>query len=472
MEIFMDNKCLLTIIGEIDDEIIGEALDDKIVPNRKALFIKIGALAACVCLLLTAFFPSLYINIINAPPKASFVDFEKAHNGVGEKSIDSGTTYDSSSAVIIGPRFTLQTKHTLVVEVKVTEILADTYSYKSSEYMVAKLKVIDQVLGSGLPEEIYFAFNASFREDIFDGIDSFIMSLRQIGMNDFIMFNSSNQPEYFPHMFTSAGSFAYGCELAFIDGRHTLSYIEKANSRRKRKFSIDYLYKDNYPVSEGTALQEAKDNIHAALKDKYKITASNYSYITESIFNATEESRALLQYVSEGKTNCFIQDISSLGTQIKISLTRYINGVETDEIHIITNDNGKIEVKSGKTNYTQEDLASCPDIGTIVQNLNLSRLVPPNIPLVERLKYDFSSCTANAWYKKVDSEVYGIIQITWCYYYTTEQNSRYQIFDGCYYLYDSKGNSKIISRDDLKQLLGTDRGMFGLKYNTSYMIFG
>ena len=166
----MDNKRLLNIIGELDDEIIGEALDDRKISKRKALFIKIGALAACICLLVTTVIPAIFTRIVNDPPKASFVDFEKGITGVEETSIDSGITLSGSyDDLTIAPGFYLRNTLALVVEVQVIEILPDKYSYQYYEYMVAKLKVLDKVLGSGVPEEIYFAFGASYGEDIFDG---------------------------------------------------------------------------------------------------------------------------------------------------------------------------------------------------------------------------------------------------------------------------------------------------------------
>jgi len=89
----MDNKRLLTIIGEIDDEIIGEALDDRKISKRKALFIKIGALAACICLLVTAVF-LIYMPSGTKIEKYKTLIYDTSNDGIGISSeFPSGNSY-------------------------------------------------------------------------------------------------------------------------------------------------------------------------------------------------------------------------------------------------------------------------------------------------------------------------------------------------------------------------------------------
>ena len=90
-----------------------------------------------------------------------------------------------------------------VIEASVIEILPDIFINpgESYQYNVVRLKVIDAVLGEGIPDEVYLRYNARTTNP-FEGYDTFLFSLRQIGIENFMMINDSkHKVEYFSHMF-------------------------------------------------------------------------------------------------------------------------------------------------------------------------------------------------------------------------------------------------------------------------------
>ena len=173
----MTNMHLLQAMGHIDPALIAEAAPD--VPHKKntnKTWVKWGAIAACLSLIVSAV---MVIPLLNAPTNdvPPISTMSSGINITGKQEVVYGnTTPDSQGdADMIAPGFEIQT----VIEAEIIEVLPDTY-YNAALYNlplhIAKLRIVDQIRGDGLPEEIYLCY-PYYDTNIFTGYERFIMSL-------------------------------------------------------------------------------------------------------------------------------------------------------------------------------------------------------------------------------------------------------------------------------------------------------
>jgi hypothetical protein len=359
----------------------------------------------------------------------------------------------------------------MTVEVKVVEIFPDTYyfpyaqSYSGShysqlEYRVARLSVIDSIKAIGMPEEIYLQF-PYYSEDVFEGHDSFIMTLSQVGIENFLMINKSKQEiTYFPNMFVagkiSMFDIGYGSVIAFKDGTVDASFWEKADHYSQWKeqnigWFNRYLSDPehyNYPAGYNSTVDEVKANIGSL--DTTSSYLDGYKYLSSADLFSSEESKAIQAYVDPASSNVFAHCILIGKT---VGYTRLINGFPTEEtfsVHMREIDS----VSKGDKSYTPEDLSRVPHIGEALANMDLLSLKPPHIEIVEGMELHYAA--AQGFYRKVDGKVYGIIRIIW--YYKSYDEFGYLLYTGddCYYLYDDSGNGSVLERDELRSIIGND----------------
>lgn len=449
--------------------------------NIKGIWLHFGAIAACFALIVSA--------AISVPILRDAGD-DPSKNGVQSVStITSGNkltgkqmavygkyeTEKSGFAIILGTGFYINT----VVQAKVIEVLPDYYYLPDSNmpYHIARLSVVESIRGSGLPEEIFLQY-PFYSADVFDGYETFIFSLRQIGVENYMMINDAKREiDYFSHMFTIAcvTDLGYGSVIAFNNGKVDTSFFDKVQHHNVGDM-IERMLNDpishHYPVGHDTTLSEAKANIIELSADEtddnsFKC-ARQGDYITlEDVF-FSEESKQMIPYLEPSETNVFTQDINIRDDRIVAIYTRVINGFMTDEKVIISGyneDNGSVIREGGI--YTEADLAAAPNIGEALEDMNLLDLKPPHTEVTDEMKLNYAE--ALGVYLKKDGKVYGIIRVFWRYTHPDAKNMRNACtMDDQYYLYDENGDGCIVEREAIEDFIGDAYFIWGNKFVFSF----
>ena len=452
--------------------------------TTKSMYLRSGAIAACLVLFLSAITIMATLHdwgnnpaIHDAP---SISTMRPGNKIAGLQTLVYGDTSSEGEGLteMIPPGFEMQT----VIEAEVIEVLPDTYYFYSSgdsyytPYHVAKLRVVDSIRGDGLPEEIFLRYS-HYDTTVFAGYERFIMSLNQIGMENYALINGTqSRIDYFSNMFSLwVDDLGYGSVIAFNDGRVDDSFWDKTDYYTSRVFKgyVDKLldktdpYYSYYPASRNSTIAEVKSNILELTKDEGNrhVSLRRYDYITAEDVFISDEAKEIMAYLEPSESNVFVYYLDLGVDRVVADYTRIVNGFITDEritINGYSGENGNVS-RRGEI-YTEEDLAKLPNIGNALANMELFELVPPHIEITEEMLLVHAN--ASGIYRKVDGKVYGIIRVMWCYKHPNKiagSEPGYQC-DDMYYLYDESGNGAIVERDELKAVIGQDSFIQRFRY--------
>lgn len=475
----MTNKEFYRELGNIDPKMIEAAAPaEKVQKKKKNTWVKWGALAACFALIISAAIgvPLLLDSGSFGDPLPPISTITGGSEITGKQEVIYGNpdTEASGNASMIAPGFYINT----VVHANVVEVLPDQYYEPGSDtrYHVARLSVVEAIRGNGLPDEIFLRF-PFYSADIFDGYDTFIFSLQQIGVENYMMINETKREvTYFSHMFVveMVSDLGYGSVIAFRDGKVDTSFFDKANHFDVCGYISNILKNPSsflYPVGHDTTLAEAKTNIiELSLKTENESMFVSHlpcDYITAEDIFISDEGREARDYIKPSDMCVFMQQLYIREDRIIAEYTRVINGFLTDEritINGYTGENGNV-LRNGQV-YTAEDLAKIPNIGEAIAAMDLSKLTPPHTEIKNGMSLQYSIATGV--YRKAGSKIYGIVRVLW--YYTYPGIMYGYVRDDCYYLYDQEGNGSIVERNELRRLIGNDPIIASFAYGR-YVVF-
>lgn len=449
-------------------------------PKSKNIWLRIGAIAACFVLIVSAVIvvPMLRDSgdnpIINPPnidvPSISTIKGGYKITGKQELVYGDSSSGDEGNAEMIAPGFYINT----VIQANVIEVLPDYYYMPnlSTRYLVARVSVVESIRGSGLPKEIFIRF-PYYTSDIFDGYDTFILSLQQVGVENYMMINDNKREvAYFPHMFEveMVDDLGYGSVIAFTDGKVDTGFFDKANHFNIGGYIANILQNPSlyfYPVGYDTTLDEAKVNIkelsQKSSEESMYVSDLPYDYLTVDDIFVSNEGKIIKSYLEPSEISVFMQEIYPREDRVVATYTRVINGFVTEEqvtINGYTGENGN--VSQSATRYNENDLAKIPNIGEALESINLSELEPSHIEVVDGMYFKYAK--AIGVYRKVDGKIYGIVRVIW--FYTFPEYTNGHVRDDCYYLYDQNGNGSIVERDELKAIIGDDNFILSFSYDS------
>lgn len=427
--------------------------------KRTKLWLRIGALAACLALIVT-------IAAVRRVPSVGTVQGTDTVTYHPQSLQGNASDQGGDNMEIYEPAFDIQT----VLEVEVAEVLPDAYynlawSWAYNACHVVKLRVVDQIRGAGLPEYIYLCY-PYYDTEIFSGYDRFIMSLEQVGIENYVLINQTEgKVEYFPNMFEvpTTRDLGHGCVIAFRDGKVDAGFWDRADhltaltqSKSIWNTILDFQSSPSiYPASRHSTLAEVKENILLLANDEenWHVTENGCDYVTADDVFVSEQAREIREYVQPDGTSVFMHTVTPKKDRVIATYTRLINGVTTEEIIWIGGVNHeKGHVTTGGVQYTADDLAGAPDIGSAIARLDLARIKPPHMIATKNLNLDY--VYAEGTYRKVGGKVYGIVRVTWRYS-DIRGNHAYQ-WDDRYYLFNPSGRGRVVSGLTLRMMLGND----------------
>lgn len=503
----MTNKDLFNALRGIDEKYILESAPDEKKETNSVGWLRVAAVAACVCLMFGA------IAGIAAPIALKMAGSKETSEAGGSKAgttgetgpevtlgsvntegiapsqlpdlpmVAAGQTITGESMITIGkysaggyeyddtrpPSFDLYT----VVEARVIEVLPDVYYLPGEErsYRIARLQILDEIRSTGLPDEVYFRYS-DYGTDVFDGFDSLILTMRQVGIENYLMANrTQSKIEYFPNMFNTPyiRDIKNGSVIAFTNGVLDESFWVKEDGKSTFAIMLDSLEENpdlhfEFPFRRGSTVSQVRRNIlnmEKADPQWYKNNLCDYISV-ESIFDS-ENARLARTKVMPDQHNSFLQKLTISSGVVTVEYTRLINGFPTEERIVVTKYTDYPATVSQYKIYDPEDLLSVPDLGVGMSELDLSGIEPPHVTFPKNLNFQY--CQATGYYRKVNGQIYGIIRIVWAY-----GNGGGLYRDDCYYLYDSIGKGRIVERDELREIIGGDRLILDFEYGQNEFI--
>ena len=482
----MTENDLLDAVTNIDADVVQRfvAMDQRLAEKKKTTLrktlLRIASLAACFALIVSAviLMPTLWKDSseesntseesLQNPPISGIPPVSVMQSGgklTGKQELTYGDTPvgNDSNADMLGPGFYLRT----VVEAQLVEVLPDTYrdptSYFGEPKHIAKLRVIDQIRGEGVPEEIFVCYSY-YDKNILDGYDSFILSLEQIGVENYLLINDTQgRVDYFSHMFRVVmADLGYGSLIAFNGGKVDTGFWDKANYCFERYYwgstfdnMLDGGMEVGYPASRTSTVEEVKANIRflAENDEGWRIDLP-YDFVTAEEILTSDDAKAIREYVSPGPTNVFCHWLSMDGQRKIINYTRLINGFLTDEqicVNGYDGEDGEV-IRYGQT-YTSEDLAKIPNIGEAIAGIDFSSLQPVHREPTEDIELKHADVAGK--YYKADGKVYGVIRVRMRFEHVY-QGVEGWFCDTYYYMYDQNGNGTMMEPEALQELLGED----------------
>ena len=525
----MKKEDFADLLGGLDEELLRQA-DELVVQGRAKRgaarqWIRWGAMAACLCLVLCGVtVPTLWSQgRPDAPPvvqdtqrmpspdviptnpsvqetqqlplldlsgkqpqrptetDGGWVVIGDAVTGTQEAAVELEGLWDqdvlNSAAELVQPDFFIRT----VIEARVAEVLPDEYlSYGDNKtYRIVKLEVLDAIRGEGLPAEIWYQFPARYAANLLDGYDSLILSVEQIGIENYLLINrTQGRVEYFSDMFATCyvNDPVYGSVIPFKDGVAVGDlWLETPEVYLISECPLEIgnlLERKGFPATHGSTVEEVKANIKAREAEMlWYDSRIPYDYVTADDVFVSDETRTAQAYVAPREGNTFHQMLS-IGTDgVKATYIRLINGFGTEE-RIDVNDSrvGVGKVLYSGNGYTADALSRVPDIGGKIASLDLSELTPPHLAVSDETMA-LRGVRVSGRYRYVEGRVYGVIRIMWWYDYSDGTSLRGEVMDDCYYLCDDEEFVTYMEREDLETALNDDSVVFHFSYEPHFYAY-
>ena len=333
---------------------------------------------------------------------------------------------------------TKQFGQTMSVHVKIVEILPDTYCLFNSygrigktAYRILRLRVLDTIVGSNMPSQIYYLLPAYLSMDLTE-YDSFIVTVRQLGLENYTMVNASQQTlEAFTLLFEPWSLDAcWGSVMAFSDGVLDPTLWDKEGWNHAKDEVLSWVAPngpERYPGKQGRNIKDTK----TAIMNARQLAEQErwYSWLPRVVTTNTfwwREARQTLRYVRSQEDIRHIglrqSPINFADSYVDASYVRYINGFETNErIYMTTRSLDPSDIllalKNGNIRYevdhfvrfTDEDLQNLPDLSGFIEKVKT--FDPPKVEGAE----GFVLKNVDAQYTKHEDYVFGDITCTWQY---------------------------------------------------------
>lgn len=468
----MKHEKILHAIGKISDELIEDAALPAGSGRKQFPWKRVIALAACLCVILTATFAIPYFRQ-DTPAEPTYSDqisflseLHKTDPGITGQpfryiagSANPGTGPQAEAAP---PEFVFQQGYVHVIakaveELGIYETMPAYGDIFTSKYRLFSMQVIDP-LESELEGTFYYLLPEKLQGDLTQ-YDALLISMSQLPKN--YVLRSGNQLTAFDYLFHDPQDTPeLGNIIAFTDGVFDESLWQDESWHFGYQFAkYDLDEEDNdMLVLRGTTLEEAllrrqeqyEERAEWAEQHQWGDWTKN-SRVRRYDFR-TEAARQLMAYLKPFENGIFIPESWSSPYHIR----RYINGCPTNEWYAI--DHEEETVTSSAYRFTDEDFEKLPNISAYIASLDLSRIGPQHTDTSgKELIYNH----VVGWYEKTESGIYSVVRIAWRY---CDQGDRHvQYYDESFILLDETGDH-LISREDLLALIGENRNISEQEY--------
>ena len=429
----MNREDLLEAIGAADETML-EASEKR---TKRNWLLSVTAAAVCVALIVGIFWvyePRAVRTVVGDV----FLLSNQLNYGIPDYAYVSDTSIGCADPKYLDP--VTQFGVSMSVQVKIAEILPDTYCTYGSvmsnhkiAYRILRLKVVDTIVGSKMPAEIFYLLPAYLSMDIME-YDSFIITVLQVGIQETMMVNvTQNKTEKFSVMFKPWTKDAgWGSMLPFTDGVLDTSLWEKEGWNKAKDDVMEWIAEDgpeSYPGKINITIKETKKAIKAS-RDTISLNARKLSTVlTMDNFQWKEARQALQLMKSQEEWSSWRETlkIESLGYafeetyEVDLTYTRIINGFATNESITMKTYMGKPwkavwkyrqvfqDVYHHPIHFTKEDLQNLPDLEGFFHNME------GTVPSFEEGETLVGLTSVYGEYYKYKEYVFGYAEYWWEY---------------------------------------------------------
>lgn len=448
----MKSEKLLDAIGMVGEDLILEAK----APRKMHLNWKHWtAMAACLALIISAF---------SIPPKihlAKQLSYspDNAYIGIPTLSYGSGL-----SAELVWPEFHFT--------VRANKVLPDTYilydDVLSHPVRLIEMQVIRTHNSDNSVKSFYFVLQEEYLVDLTKYDKLILCGLDQISVDQSVIYNTTRGKAEVINktLFATTTSFSGGSGIIAITDNVFDESLWTINDlwSKSTEYSRENLGKGI--CGYGWTVER----IEAAIQERYTRV-----YHIDTIADITNPvAKKLLNEIIRCENGIYSPwEQSFRGVYFR----RYINGFPTNETILFAKkdtynytiyENGIM--RSGQT-FNAFDQMHAPSLSNIVAELerkiNNREIAPPHI--VNYQNMELRNHSMMGWYFKANRTVYGVVRIDFTYYEDLSKegtNHGKMRYDDIYYLIESGSNEyRVIDRDELKDLQGTEDFIFNRGYD-------
>lgn len=423
--------------------------------RKTGIFLRIGAIAACVVLAASTFFTAVHRNNPDNPTK------ENPNQNVQAEF--NGLCYygSESSSIMPGTMALCLNTYGVSVTAEFKDVLPDTYTFfddwRQTEYRLIKLKTQKVLSGKKIPEEFYYLIPVDFMTD-YSLYDRFVIKdMAQFTYEYSVLYNKTQGKA---EQFTTV-----------IFGNHSSVSI----GGNFTAYNILGIY-DGRLWNSTDAWKEATENSTAPVtleqaEERVKERAGESEYIqnmyVHSLKKITGKAAEVLEQIKSFENGIYVptngSSILYLGPEVQFHARKYINGFATNDTVSVWEkswNRGDEDVyEFSKAHFDESDINTLPDLPTafsrVCRAVENGDITPPHFNNGETVKRTLNG--AFAWYAKTESGVIGIVRVTWLF--ITESYKDYYDDAYCIVLYGSDGY-EIIDRDALLARLGEYENAF------------
>ena len=472
----MTNEQFLSIFGSIDESLLRR--EEK--AHKRPVWVRVVSVAACLFLVLgTVLGNSIWERMMDHAESAD-VSHDKT---VSSDPLQSQETLswlppldlsavDEDIAGELAPSECVY-RDSNSVRGKVVGVLPDVYrvANRNTQYRVLELEVQELICGKSMPDHLYLLADAFYDAEALAEYDSIILPLEQLGIENYVLLNETKMcAEAIDGMFRLAAVYGHDeLVFAFTDGMLDESLWQKAGwSHVYDHYLASWLDKghlsyEEFKLTRGMTAEELVASIRAFAEDGYAnrttaVTAE--SLLQNQLSFAADEWEDIMAYVEPFENGVFSQTLwVSDEPYAGLQYQRLIYGFATNEIIKIGHYGDRQEVYYSKARFTAEEIASLPDLGTVISALDIQNIAPPHLPEYPSARI----CNVEGMYVKHDGEIHGVVRLEWC---VRDYEEHVRFRDDLYVLMNRDGSYREIPREELQALLGDSYTVSTYPYGT------
>lgn len=423
---------------------------------HKNLWFRIGAIAACLAIFLSAviIYPNLREDDPGVTPSTGTpVDTAPDIPIVNVQAPSSAPQY--FGIMSDPPTFAGTAADILMDGVSVTakfvRALPDTYTFYDDwlqkPYRIIEFEVVHYLKGMNMPESFYFLIPERYMTD-FSTYEYFVIKdMGMFGYDYSVLYNKTAgcaeqlDVVLFGSSCADANYLSENFKAFNKEGYFEFGLWESTDAWIKStQWIFDYKnpYNDEYSIEQAEKNAQEDDNERSvALVDAFK-----------------GEAEAALDYTRNFKNGLYVTDSNGFklfrGPNISLTLRRYIDGFATNESVSIHSPD---KAFWSNARFAQEDMQKLPDLQsavvTVISALEAGEIKPPHLKNANQ--ENIKSSGVFGWYAKTANGVIGVLKVSW--YYEDSSLEHYddnRYFDDAYYIIEY-GSDKCtaINRDDL-----------------------
>lgn len=342
-----------------------------------------------------------------------------------------------------------------VVKMRYIETLPGTYLIPcwGHSWSIVKFQLVDQIYGSGLPEELYLTV---WDKEIgaFAHYDAFYAAIKQICPDQTAVINDqTGETIIIGNLFQNAGRIDNGAIIALNGGKIDAALWSEPYWGNLSPVD-DFL---EYALGLEHGVNSTEEELREALTRKHREDDPGPEFITRATFADVEGAAELFDYIDRsGFFSAKVEKGKSL------TFRRLINGYFTTEI-IRFEGNTVTRTEA----FTEEDLSCLPDLETMEKELFSDDDLPLHFHSDKKIVV--KRAHIQSWYVKTEKGVFGVCKKVFDLGVIDygDHISLATWHDDVYYHCDQSGLCWLDDRASLREAIGSGDFIETFEYNRS-----